>query len=81
LHPADRRVDGACERFGQHRFAGARHVLDEQVTLGQHGDDRQPDGLRLAEHDLRDRGCDLPTHLLHHAKTDRSRDADPVVAR
>ena len=64
LHPADGRVHRPGQRLRQHGLAGAGDVLDQQVTLGEHRDDRQPDHLGFAQHHLRDRRGDLPADLL-----------------
>ena len=50
----DRAVDGPGQRLGQRRLADAGHVLDQQVALGEQGDQRDPDDLRLADQDTFD---------------------------
>ena len=44
-----RAVEAAGQRLGQQRLADAGHVLDEQVALGQQGDEGQVDDLGLAQ--------------------------------
>ena len=39
---------------GEHRLADARHVLDQQMPLAQHGDDDQLDRVALADDDALD---------------------------
>jgi hypothetical protein len=51
LHAANRAVDGPGERLGQQRLADTRHVLDQDVSLGQQDREGQPDGRRLADDD------------------------------
>ena len=47
LDPGVRALHGVGERAGQHRLAGAREVLEQQVALGQQAGQRQPDHWRL----------------------------------
>ena len=42
-------VDTGSQRPGQQGLAHSGHVLDQDVPLGQQGDDGQPDDLGLAE--------------------------------
>ncbi len=58
LDAADRAVDGPGQRLGQRGLADAGHVLDQQVAFGQHGDQRDPHHLRLADQHLLDVGGD-----------------------
>ena len=60
LQSAERAVDRTRDRLGQHGLADAGHVLDQEVSLGDQGDERQPDLTVLAPHDLLDVGLDLP---------------------
>jgi hypothetical protein len=48
LDAADRAVDRPGQRLCQHGLADAGNVLDQQVPLGQQGDQRQADHLGLA---------------------------------
>ncbi len=48
LDPPHRTVDGAGQRLGKHGLAHPRHVLDEQMALGQQHRQREPYDLRLA---------------------------------
>ena len=57
-------VDGAGQRLGQHRLADSRDVLDQQVTLGEQDDEREPDDLGLALDHLLDVVADAPRGLL-----------------
>ncbi len=65
-----RAVEAGRQRPCQRRLAGARHVLDEQVALGQQGYDGQPHGVGPAAHDPPDvvdeglRGARHPRQLL-----------------
>jgi hypothetical protein len=58
LDPANRAVDGPGERLAQHGLADSRHVLDQEVSLGQQHDQRQPGDLGLALDHLLDAGAD-----------------------
>ena len=49
-----------AHRLGQHGLADAGHVLDQEVSFGDQGDQGQPDLTVLAPHDLLDVGLDLP---------------------
>src|SRR6185437_7773452 len=60
LDPPHRAVDGPRERLGEHGLAYARHVLDEQVALGEQDDQREPDRLGLPVDDRFDGRGDLP---------------------
>ena len=54
LHPAHRAVDRDRQRLGQRGLAHPRHVLDQEVALGQQRDEREAHDVRLAhEHLLR----------------------------
>ncbi len=48
LDPPERAVDRARDRFREHRLADARHILDEQVSLRDEGDESQADLVVLA---------------------------------
>jgi len=48
LDPLEDAVDRAGQGLRQHRLAHARHVLDEQVPLGQQHGQGEPDRLRLS---------------------------------
>ena len=54
LHAAHRAVDRPRERLGEHRLADAGDVLDQQVALGEHHRDGQPDDVALALDDALD---------------------------
>jgi hypothetical protein len=54
LDALPRAVDRRGERLGQTRLADARHVLDQQMTLGQEADHGEVDRLLLAVHDRGD---------------------------
>ena len=54
LDPAERAVDRAGDRLREHRLADARHVLDQDVALGEQPDEREADLVVLALHDLLD---------------------------
>jgi hypothetical protein len=41
-------VDGSRQRLGQHGLAHARHIFDEQMSLGEQHGQRKPYDLRLA---------------------------------
>ena len=57
LDPAHRAVDRDRQRLGQRRLADARHVLDQEVPLGEQRDERDAHDVRLAhEHVLDVRG-------------------------
>jgi len=58
LDPAHRAVDRLGQGLGQHRLPHARHVLDEQVPLGEQNGEGQPDDVRLAVDDGLDGGAD-----------------------
>ena len=45
-------LHGARDRPGQRGLAGAREVLEQQVPLGEHAGQGQPDDVLLAEHRL-----------------------------
>src|SRR6185437_5671960 len=60
LDPPHRAVDGPRERLGEHGLAYARHVLDEQVALGEQDDQREPDRLGLPVDDRLNGRGDLP---------------------
>jgi hypothetical protein len=62
LHPPHRAVDGFRQRLRQHRLPHARHVLDEQVPLGDQDGEREPNGVRLAVNDRLDRRADPLGH-------------------
>ena len=47
--------EAAGERLGQQRLADAGHVFEQEVPVGEEGDEREPDDLRLAEEHLRRR--------------------------
>ena len=59
LHPLERRPDAAGQGPREHRLGHARHVLEQDVPLGEIGDQRQDDLLPLADDDLLDVGDDL----------------------
>ncbi len=50
--------EAAGQRAGQHRLAGARDVLDEQVALAEQGHQGQPHLAVLADDDALDIGGD-----------------------
>jgi hypothetical protein len=54
LHPVRGGVDRLGDGPGQHRLAGAGHVLEEDVALAQDGDERQAHDLGLALDDCLD---------------------------
>ena len=54
LHAAERAPDGTGECAGQGGLADPRHVLDEEVTACEHGDEGLLDGLGLADDDVGD---------------------------
>ena len=59
-------IEGAPGRHGkcprQHRLAGAGHILDQQVTIGDQSDDCLAYFSRLAEDDALDIGHDAEEH-------------------
>ena len=59
LDAPERTVDRAGDRLREHRLADARHVLDQQVALGDQGDEREADLGVLALDDLLDVAFDL----------------------
>ena len=63
LQPADRAVDRAGERLGELGLADARHVLDQQVPLGQQHGQAQPHDFGLAFDHALDVGGDPRPHL------------------
>ena len=65
LDAADRGVDRACERLGEHRLAHAGHVFDEEVPLGEQHRERRGHRVALA--------ADHRLDVLH----DRERRARP----
>src|SRR4029078_3033338 len=71
------------DRLGEHRLAGARHVLDQQMALAQERDEREADLIVLADDDPLDVGDDSVAGLLdgwHSGSPQRSNassDADP----
>ena len=54
LDAAEGAADVPAQRLGQHRLAHPGHVLDEDVTLGQEGDEGQPHLGVLADDDAPD---------------------------
>ena len=63
LHPAHRAVDRAGQRLGERRLPDARHVLDQQVALGEQRDQRDADDLGLADDHPLDVGGDPGTDV------------------
>ena len=59
LDSPERAVDTGCQGPGQQRLAHAGHVLDQDVPLGEQGDDGEPDDVGLAQDDQAD--------ILHQA--------------
>ncbi len=59
LEPAERAIDRSRDGFGEHRLADAGYVFDQQVALGDQGDQGEADLGVLATHDLLDVGLDL----------------------
>src|SRR5581483_3345739 len=49
LDPLEAGPDRPRERGGEGRLADAGDVLDQEVAAGEEPDDREPDGLRLAD--------------------------------
>ena len=58
------------ERLGQRRLAGAGRVLEQQVTLGDHRGEREPDRVLLAEQRQADVG---------HERVERLREPDALL--
>ena len=74
LDAAERAVDRPGDRLGEHGLADAGHVLDQQVALGEQGDERQPDLAVLA--------ADDPLDVASRSRgTGRRTAANPVDAR
>ncbi len=80
LHAADRAVDGAGQRLGQRGLADARHVLDQQVALGEQGDQRDAHHLGLADDDPLHVAGD-PAAQLGHLGRGRRRYRRPTPGR
>src|SRR5206468_8334260 len=59
LEPAERAIDRTGDRLGEHRLAHARHVLDQQMPLGDERHQCEPDLLVLATNDALDVLLDL----------------------
>jgi hypothetical protein len=74
LDPPEGAVDRARDRLSQHRLAHTGHVLDQQVSLRDQGDERQADLRVLAAHDPFDVGLDLP-----EPRGERSRVLGPLL--
>ena len=65
--PAEGAIDRAGDGLGEHRLAHARHVFDQQVSLGDQGDQGEADLRVLAAHDLLDVVLDLVEALRRSA--------------
>jgi hypothetical protein len=59
LDALHRPVDRLRDRLGQRRLAHPGHVVDEQVALGQHADQRRLHHVRLAAEERFDVACQL----------------------
>ena len=69
LDAAEGAADALGERLGEHRLADARHVLDQDVSLAQQGDEGHPHLDVLADDHALDVGDDALRRLLdvlHH---------------
>ena len=64
LDAPERAAEAAGDRLGEHRLAGARHVLDQEVAAAQQRDEREADLVVLADDDALDVGEDLVAGLL-----------------
>jgi len=54
LDPGEGAAHGERQRPGQHGLGDTGHVLQEHVALTQEADQREPDGVALADDDLLD---------------------------
>ena len=54
MNAVERAAQAPRQRLGEQRLADPRHVLDQQVPVGEQGDEGELDALRLAQQHPRD---------------------------